>query len=145
MKILVAVDGSEFTNKAVRYVASHVQVLKEAPELHLLNVHRPLPSALAVKNARRLLGDSAVDDFYKEEAEAALKPAETALNAEGIPFTSSYRVGDVEKEINAYVRDHGIDMIVMGSHGHGTFTSAVLGSVATRILAHTDVPVMIIR
>jgi nucleotide-binding universal stress UspA family protein len=145
MKILVAVDGSEFTNKAMRYVASHVQLLKDTPELHLLNVHRPLPSALAVKNARRLLGDSAVDDYYKEEAEAALAPAEKALNAEGIPFRSSYRVGDVEKEIHAYVRENGIAMIVMGSHGHGTFTSAVLGSVATKILAHTDVPVLIVR
>ncbi|RZL46643.1 MAG: universal stress protein, partial [Variovorax sp.] len=34
---------------------------------------------------------------------------------------------------------------VMGSHGHGSFISALLGSVAGRVLAQTKAPVLILR
>ncbi len=37
------------------------------------------------------------------------------------------------------------DLLVMGSHGHGAFAGAVLGSVSARLLAHTKVPVLLVR
>jgi nucleotide-binding universal stress UspA family protein len=36
-------------------------------------------------------------------------------------------------------------MIVMGSHGHGALTNLVMGSVTTKVLAITSVPVLIVR
>jgi len=36
-------------------------------------------------------------------------------------------------------------MIVMGSHGHGALQNLVMGSVATKVLAVTKVPVLIVR
>lgn len=145
MKILLTVDGSVYTSKAVKYLASHMEWFKEAPELHLLHVKAPIPAGLATNRARALLGKDAVDNYYKEEAEEALSVAEKALEKKGIPFISTYKIGEITEEIRAYAKKNKIDMIVMGSHGHGALTGAIMGSVATKILASTDIPVMIVR
>jgi len=145
MKILLAVDGSAFTVKAATYLSAHIQWFKNTPELHLLHVKPPIPVGLAATRARALLGDAAVDDYYKEEAEAALAVAEKILHEHHIPFQSTYTVGDVSHEILHYASQHGIDMIVMGSHGHSALANVVLGSIATKVLAITQIPVLIVR
>lgn len=145
MKILLAVDGSAFTIKAVTYLAAHLEWFRGEPELHLLHVRQPIPAGLAVEQARRILGDDAVTDYYKDESEAALAPAEEILRTEGIPYHSHYKVGDIAKEINAFAVEKKIDMIVMGSHGHGAIANMVLGSIATKVLAAATLPVLIVR
>jgi hypothetical protein len=67
MKILLAVDGSAYTTKAVEFVISHFDWLKETPELHVLHVKAPIPEG----RARAVLGDEAVENYYKEESVAA--------------------------------------------------------------------------
>lgn len=145
MKILLAVDGSAFTVKAVAYLAAHLDWFRGEPELHLLHVKQPIPAGLAVEQARRILGDDAATDYYKEESEAALAPAEKILRTEGIAFHAHYKVGDIAKEIHAFALKKKIDMIVMGSHGHSALANVVLGSVATKVLAASPVPVLIVR
>jgi nucleotide-binding universal stress UspA family protein len=54
-------------------------------------------------------------------------------------------VGDPAEQIQAYVEKNGIDMIVMGSHGHGAFLNLIMGSVSTKVLAMTTVPVLLVR
>jgi len=60
------------------------------------------------------------------------------------------RDGDVCRAANApgdaiadYARHHGLDLLVMGSHGHGPLMSVVLGSVATRVAARCKTPLPI--
>lgn len=144
MKILVAVDGSEFTIKAVNYIASHLQWFQGEPELHLLHVKLSIPG-LAAERARAILGDESVNGYYKEECEAALAPAEKVLRERKIAYQSHYKIGDAAHEIHAYASKNGIDMIVMGSHGHGALANMVLGSVTNKVLAITTVPVLIVR
>ena len=145
MKILLAVDGSPFTCKAVSYVIAHLDWFRGDPELHLLHVELPIPAGLAVNQARRILGDDAIAGYYKGEAEAALAPAEKILRTENISFHSHYEVGDVAQTIHSYALREKIDMIVMGAHGHGSLANVVLDSVATKVLAATTIPVLIIR
>jgi nucleotide-binding universal stress UspA family protein len=141
MKILVAADGSAYTIKAVKYVTAHLDWFKENPELHLLHVQSPIPEV----RARVVLGDAAVENYYNEEAKAALAPAEELLREQAIPFEVKYMVGDPAEQIQAYVEKNGIDMIVMGSHGHGAFLNLIMGSVSTKVLAMTTVPVLLVR
>lgn len=141
MKILLAVDGSEYTTKAVNFVISHLKWFKDTPELHVLHVKLPIPEG----RARAVLGHEAVENYYKEESLLALAPAEKLLRKNEIPFKGGYTVGDVAEQIQGYATQHGIDMIVMGSHGHGALKSLVMGSVATKVLASTTVPVLLVR
>ena len=145
MKILFAVDGSDYTVKAANYLATHFAWFQGAPELHLLHVKLPIPVGLAVVQAERILGGDAVNRYYKEEAEAALAPAEEIFRKQNIPFQSTYKVGDIAREIHAYAVNNRMDMIVMGSHGHGALKNLVIGSVATKILGATDIPVLSVR
>ena len=141
MKILIAVDGSPYSIKAVKHVIKHFNWFSGPPELHLLHVKLPLPPG----RARSFLGSDVVNDYYREESEEALAPSEKLLRKKDIPFHSGYKVGDVAQEIHAYVRKNKIDLIVMGSHGHGALSTLVMGSVATKVLALTETPVMIVR
>lgn len=141
MKILIAVDGSVYTRKAVKHVIKHYDWFGHPPELHLLHVKLPLPPG----RAHSILGDETVNSYYREESEAALATAEKLLRKEAIPFKSGFRVGSIADEIQQYAKKNKIDMIVMGSHGHNALQNLVMGSVATKVLAVTQVPVLIVR
>lgn len=141
MKILVAVDGSAYSTKAVKHVVKNIHWFSGTPELHLLHVKLPLPSG----RARSFLGSDVVNKYYQDEGKAALAPSEKLLRKAEFPFHSEFKVGEVADEIQAYVKKNRIDMIVMGSHGHGALANLVMGSVATKVLATAKVPVLIVR
>jgi hypothetical protein len=68
MKILFAVDGSDYTVKAAQYIATHFRNFQGGLDLHLLHVRLPIPQGLALAQAERLLGHDTIDRYYKEEA-----------------------------------------------------------------------------
>jgi nucleotide-binding universal stress UspA family protein len=140
MKILSLVDGSDCSGKAVEYIASQLNAFRGADGLHVLHVHLPVPHGLA----RTIVGSDAINNYYREESRAALEPAEKILGDKGIQYQASYAVGDIAEQVQAYVAEHGIEMIVMGSHGHGGLKSFVMGSVATKVLTRASVPVLIV-
>jgi nucleotide-binding universal stress UspA family protein len=141
MKILLAADGSAYTAGAINFLSSHFDWFHSPPELHVLHVHPAIP----IGRARAFIGKEAAENYYREESEAVLQVARSLLDAEQIAHTSTYRVGEIAGEIDKYVKANGIDLIVMGSHGHGALLNLVLGSIATKILATTEIPVLIIR
>lgn len=141
MKILIAVDGSSYSSKAVKHVVKHFDWLQGKAELHVLYVTFPIPPG----RARAFMGNETINDYYRKEAEAALAPAEKILQKAGIPYIASYKAGDIASEIDAYIRKNKIDMIVMGSHGHGALQNVLMGSVTTKVLATTKIPALIIR
>lgn len=140
MKIVIAVDGSECSSKAVRHLLANAAWFRD-PELHVLYVQLPIPPG----RARAVAGHDAVEDYYRDEARDALAPAEQILQGGALPFRSSFLVGEVPKQIESYVQQNGIDMVVVGSHGHSMLQRLVLGSVATKVLATSSVPVLIVR
>ena len=141
MKILLTTDGSEFTRRAAQYLADHLAELAAAPEIHVLNVHPPLP----YRRAASVLGKKALEGYYAEEAGKALAAATRILDKAGLSYEASFRVGEVVAEIGKYVKKAGIDLIVMGSHGHGALGSLALGSVTAKVLAALETPVLIVR
>jgi nucleotide-binding universal stress UspA family protein len=141
VKILLAADGSTYTQGAARYLVKHLAWFAQPPEVHVVHVQPPL----AYPRAEAVVGKAAVRDYQREESEAALAVAEKELAAARIAFKSTWLVGDVAKELDRYVKATGIDLVVMGSHGHGALANLALGSVATKCIATLEVPVMIVR
>jgi nucleotide-binding universal stress UspA family protein len=138
MKILLAADGSEFTRRAASYLVTPLSALAKAPEIHLINVHAPIPLA-------GMAGSGAAKKYHEEECKAALAVAEGVFRDAGVQFTSSWTVGDAAEEIVAYAAKNGTDIIVMGSHGHSALRNLALGSVADGILRAAKCPVTIIK
>lgn len=55
------------------------------------------------------------------------------------------RRGNPASRILEVAEEKGCDMIVMGSHGHGTFLDAMMGSTAKRVVKRAKVPVLVVR
>jgi len=55
------------------------------------------------------------------------------------------RRGNPVQKILDVAEENGIDLIVMGSHGHGTFADAMMGSTARRVVRRSAVPVLVVR
>ena len=59
-------------------------------------------------------------------------------------ITTAVEVGSPAAEIVRYAHEHGAQVIVLGSHGHGTVRRFMLGSVADRVLRQASCPVMVV-
>ena len=140
MKILLAVDGSTYTKKMLAYLATHESLLNKDNNFTVLTVHLPIPA-----RARAAVGKDIVEDYYKDDAEKVLAPIDKFLARHGIQAKSVWKAGNVGETIANYAEAGKFDMLVMGSHGHGTFFNMVLGSVATTVLAHCKTPVLLVR
>ena len=141
MKFLLAVDGSSCSVRAAEYLAAHLDLFKTQPELFLVNVHAPIASA----RVRSYVGKEALEKYYAEESADALKPASAVMDAKGLRYETISLVGDVAEQVNKTSAELGCTMIVMGTHGHGNLGNLVMGSVATRVLAESKTPVLLIK
>ena len=138
--ILLPVDGSENSLRAVRdFVAKHDWY--QAPvELHLLNVQLPIASGLV----KSFISKSQLDSYYRDEGLAALAQARSTLDGAGVPYQHHIGVGEPAKTILDYAQDEGSNLIIMGTHGRGAVTGALLGSVASRVLHQCGTPVLLV-
>lgn len=137
MKILVAVDGSDVSLRAVHNLIEHLQWFRGHPEIHLLHVHPPIPTELALTH----VSQDTLDCYYREEGEAALASARSLLDEAGIAYKVHIHVGEPAYVIVNQAHELGCSLICMGSHGRGALANAVLGSVVAKVLhnAHTAV------
>ena len=140
MKILLAVDGSAYTKKMLAYLVTHAELFAASNSFTLLTVQAQLPA-----HARRVVGKEATDTWYREESEKVLGPATAFLVRHGINPKSVSKVGHAGEHICKVAESGKYDMVVMGSHGHGALGNLVMGSVASKVLAKTQVPVLIVR
>lgn len=141
MNVLIAVDGSETSLAALDAFLARSDWFSAPPSIELVFVHPPLPYPRAVS----WVGKDAAQQYYAEEADAALQPAEARLRDRGIRFERKVLIGDPAQEIARHAEASGVDMIAMGTHGHGALKNLVLGSTAVKVLACAKVPVLFPR
>lgn len=140
MKILLAVDGSGYTKKMLAYLATHDELFNTGNHYTLLTVNPQLPP-----RARAAVGKELVETYHREEAEKVLAPVTQFLVRHGIDAKSIAKVGHAGEVISKTADAGKFDLVVMGSHGHGTLANLVMGSVATQVLANCKVPVLLVR
>ncbi len=140
MKILIAVDGSPFTKRMLAYLTAHDEFPGKNHEYTVLNTVAPVPPRAAA-----VLDKATLETYYGDEAEKVFKPIRTFLAKQGLDAKYQYKVGHAGETISAIADKGKYDLLVMGSHGHGTLTNLVMGSVATKVLAHCKVPVLLVR
>lgn len=141
MKILMAVDGSACSLRAVAQVVALAGELRSAPELHLLHVHPEIPDA----RVRQHVPHGDLERYYREESLTQLADAEAALKAAGLAFARHIHVGDASAIIARQAAEHGCDYIVMGTHGRSALAEAVLGSVSHHVLQQARCPVLLVK
>lgn len=136
-RVLVAVDLTDEANEVADQAAD---ISKDSgAELHIVHAIEPLSFAYG--------GDIPMDFTGIQEEiqkQAKLKLAETAAKY-GIPEERQYLViGRPESEIHNLTSEHGIDLVVIGSHGrHGL--ALLLGSTANGVLHGSQCDVLAVR
>lgn len=140
MKILVAVDGSPYTKRALAYLTAHDEWLGAQHRYTCLTVVPGVPPRAAAQIDRDTLRE-----YYQDEAEKVFKPLRTFFAKQGVEAEFVFKVGHAADTIATVAAKGGHDLIMMGSHGHSALGGLVLGSVSTRVLAQSEVPVLLIR
>jgi nucleotide-binding universal stress UspA family protein len=122
MKILLPVDGSEFTKRMLAYVAAHDELLGKGHEFVALTVVLPLPN-----HVTRFIDHKTLDDYYSSQADEALAPVKAFAEQNHWKVTLKHIVGHPADSIAACAASDKADLIVMGSHGHSSLGNMVLG------------------
>lgn len=140
MKILLAVDGSAYSKKMLAYLVTHDTMFTNANDYTIFTAQPALPP-----RARAAVGKEIVEKYYADECEKVLAPIAKFLLRHGIDARSSWKVGNAGESISKLATQGKFDLLIMGSHGHGALANLVMGSVATQVLAHSAVPVLLVR
>ena len=111
-----------------------------APEIHLLAVYDRTPLQVELES---MVNTDALRQHEAKQFESALKPARVALAGTGLSVVEHTAIGLPAEEIRLLARSHHCDLICMGTRGMGAIRSLVLGSITTKVLHRTDVPVLV--
>ena len=129
--IVVGVDGSEAAGVAVQFAAAMAQ----ATGATLTAVHvRNMPALVSPE----LVAENLFDDYLTAVENMARK------TIEGVDAAFESRFGDPAEELERAAEDHGAGLIVVGRKGHGAMHRFLLGSVSTRLVHHSSIPVAVI-
>jgi len=139
-RIMVATDGSRSSTDAVAFGIE----LAAEQKTELIFVH--VVPFMDVVPATGFVGIGGAFPHEVTEHDRTLLDEATASAAEHeIVATTALLRGDPVGEIVAFAETHDVDLIVVGSRGHGTIASALLGSVSRGVLAEAKRPVVIVR
>ena len=130
--ILVPTDGSQGANAALEHgleIAS-----KWDATLHTLYVVDT-----------RLARSGPLLETLRDEGRGAVRNVEVTGTQAGLTVVTEIVEGNPHEEILDYVSEHGIDMVIMGTHGRTGLDRVVMGSVAERVVRRSPVPVLTVR
>jgi nucleotide-binding universal stress UspA family protein len=140
MKILVAVDGSPYTKHMLAYLAAHDEWLGEHHEYTVIHSVMAVPPRAAAAVDKAVLAA-----YYEAEADKVFKPIRQFFAKQKLSATFVSKIGHAADNIAATATKGKFDLLVMGSHGHGSLGKLVMGSVTTKVMAHCTTPVLLVR
>lgn len=140
MKILLAVDGSPYTRKMLAWLSANDDFLAGAHQYTVLTVTPVIPP-----HAARLFQASELKAYYDDTAEAVFKPIRKFTARHNLATQYVGKTGNAGEVIAKVADKDKFDLVIMGSHGQSTLMNLVTGSVATKVLANSKVPVLLVR
>lgn len=142
--ILVPTDGSDASIEALDEAFALAD--RFGATVHALYVVDD--TALAATGLDDLSFDTHVDEYFADmEAfgERATGRIREAAEEEGIDVVTAVMDGIPNRQIVEYADDHGVDLIVMATHGRRGVQRALLGSTTERVVRRANVPVLTVR
>lgn len=136
-KILVPMDGSPSALRALKHAARRKN-RDGLIQLVVLNVQAGLPASRHV--TRRM-----ISEYQAAQAETQLKAAREFIAARKLDAECYLRTGEVAATIVAVARETGCGEIVMGARGLGRVAGLVLGSVTSKVVHLSPVPVTLVK
>ena len=136
-EILVPTDGSPASDAAIEHALDLAD--RYGARLHALYVVDG-----GAYSSLEAGAEVVVEAMESEGEKATGRVADAAADA-GVECVTATTSGTAYRSIHEYVDEHGIDMIVMGTHGRQGLDRYLLGSVTERVVRTSDVPVLTVR
>lgn len=146
MKILLAVDGSPYSDAAVEEVRKRPWPLQSEVKI-ITAIETPVIVGFGI--------DPWPADYFQELHKAALETAKAVINnalrklseplGQTLKISHEIIAGPVKQVIVEEAESWGADLIVMGSRGLGTWNRLLLGSVSSAVVHHATCSVEIVR
>lgn len=140
-RILFPVDLTENSDKLVPYVDAMVQKFNAA--VHVLFVVRIFQYFTDI-----YVAPPSISIFENELVEGARKRMDEFVKdhfSNHPKALGDVMLGDPSDVIVSYIGDHGIDLVIMGTHGRKGLDRVIFGSVAQRVVKSAHVPVMVVN
>lgn len=145
MKVLLATEGSKFSNAAIEKCC---QMFGESDntEIKIISAAEPMvpptePFAMYAEYVQT------IDDVSRKHAANVVSQAEKEIRKRfpGADLTTTVATGSPERVIVEEAEKWGADVIFVGSHGKGFWERTFLGSVSNSVAHHAPCSVMIVR
>ena len=140
MKLLVALDLSEQTELILKEAEEVAK--KMSAQVWILHNAEPEPGVLEFKADPQAARDSLAEKFHLEHRQ--IQKIAKRLRKEGLEATALLVHGPTVEIILKEASDLDVDMIIVGSHGHGAVYQLLMGSVSEGILRESPCPVLIV-
>lgn len=134
-RILYATDFSSASKKALAVVGAIAR--RYHSQVYIANVCSPLPYTMATPEAVCI-----VERKREQESLAAVDRLLHSPELEGVAASSLTETGDPAQELKRAVRDHNIDLTVLGTHGRTGLMRLLMGSVAEELFRSLACPVL---
>ena len=153
-KILVAIDGSDSSNRAAKVAFDLAEGLKA--ELVVLHAITPPTAyygstfATPSGTAPPPISQHEIDAYYEYARKAAktmVEELESLSKKRGVKLRSDLPQGvsSVVETIITHAEAEDVDLIVVGTRGLGGFKKLLLGSVSNGVVSHATKPVLVVR
>ena len=144
-RILVATDGSPLSGKAV----THAIALARTVGAELVAFHASPDyrfSSSSEGSVRQMVSREDYETAAAKEAHKLLEAVRRKAEAAGVGCTTTHALATSPAEgiLKAAVETKA-EAIVMASHGRGGFASLLLGNETQKVLAHSKLPVTVVR
>jgi nucleotide-binding universal stress UspA family protein len=137
-RILVPVDFSEHSHKALRYaLAFAAQFDAEVSLVHIVEQ--------MVYPGDWMYPPLAVSDFATEKREQITERLRALSSGSGVKTKQIVRLGRAWQEVIEIAREQKCDLIILATHGYTGLKHVLLGSVAEKIVRHAPCPVLTVR
>jgi len=138
-KILVATDGSKYSQKAL-FKAKQIAT-DMGSEVTVVSVVTLYDNIYSHNQAIK----SELGRAEMERSKNVLKEAEEIFSDFKGKFTTIYKTGDVVDQIIKLAEEGDYDLLIMGSRGLGAFSRTLLGSVSDKVIHHVKVSVLVVK
>ena len=148
MKILIATDGSQFSDAATEKACEFIEGRKDVA-FKVISVYEPAAPMASEPFAISAEYYQQMENVAKARAEAAVtKAAEFISNRMAVPLTDVTSVVELGKPAQAVVEaaeKWEADLVVVGSHGYGFWRRIALGSVSNAVLNYAPCSVLVVK
>lgn len=141
--ILLPIDGSELSEKAAATAIQFAQL--NHARIVAVTVVQPLPMA-PLSDGSVIIDAGQYATEMQDAARGHIDQVAAAASAAGIPFEGLISMSaSPSEEIIEAAKKYNCDIILMASHGRKGLEKLLLGSETQKVLAHTTLPVMVLR